>query len=374
MSDGLLVTSSFLPGRGGIESHLAELCAALAPRLAVFAPGARGGERIPPDLGYEVVAFDGSLLAPLPRVLTAIERAATDHGTRRIVFGTPWPLALLGPALAARGYRYVVVVHGAEAIVPGRISLLSSRLAEALARADLLLPVSAFTRAKLEDLLTAAKKRVPPMHLLRARVDLDRFTPRARSESTRRRVGVEDDAAMVLSFGRLVPRKGLHRLLQAYPALVQRVPNVVLVIAGTGPEERRLRRLASRTEARAVFLGRVRDEDAPAVYAAADVFALPVADRWAGLDTEGLGVVLLEASASGVPCVTGRSGGTPEAVVDGTTGFVVDARRRADLVHAIASLVLDPELARRMGAAGRRHVEQNFAGEPPAALVDWLRS
>ena len=122
------------------------------------------------------------------------------------------------------------------------------------------------------------------------------------------------------------------------------------------------------------FLGRVPDDDAPSVFGAAEVFALPVADRWAGMDTEGLGVVLLEAAACGVPCVTGRSGGTPEAVHDGTTGFVVNARRRTDLVHAIAILLEDRALAQRMGTAGRRLVATSFSGDPPGAFVDWLGS
>jgi phosphatidylinositol alpha-1,6-mannosyltransferase len=105
----------------------------------------------------------------------------------------------------------------------------------------------------------------------------------------------------------------------------------------------------------------------------ADVFALPVADRWFGLDSEGLGMVLLEAAACGVACVTGRSGGTPEAVIDGETGLVVDAHDGEELADAIVRLLEDSQTARRMGGGGRAYVEAEFsAALPPQPLLEWL--
>ena len=370
MADALMVTSSFLPGQGGIESYLAELCSRLSPRVAVLAPATRDGERIPGNLPYPTVGHEGMLLLPSRGAREAIERAARVHSTRRILFGTPWPLALLGPSLAERGYAYAVIAHGAEVVVPASVPLLERRLVGSLAGADLLFCVSRFTRGHLERLLSSAAS--PPVHLLPPRVDLTRFCPQDRSEA-RARLGLPQEDRVVACLGRLVRRKGVHRLVRAYPDLAALVQGAVtLLIAGTGPEEDRLRRLGAASGARVRFLGRVSDSDAPLVYGAADVFALPVADRWAGRESEGLGVALLEAAACGIPCVTGRSGGTPEAVVDGTTGFVVDARRPADLVHAIASLLQDAGLAHRMGAAGRLHVKRNFSGDVPAALLDWL--
>jgi phosphatidylinositol alpha-1,6-mannosyltransferase len=125
-----------------------------------------------------------------------------------------------------------------------------------------------------------------------------------------------------------------------------------------------------------IFTGRVDDDDAPGVYAAADVFCLPVADRWFGLDTEGLGVVLLEAAACEVPCVTGRSGGTPEAVINGKTGYVIDARDHRALVEAVCA-VLDQNEAtpstESMGRRGREHVIAEFSNRKlPERLMQWL--
>lgn len=373
MADALLVSSSFLPGRGGIESYLAELCDDLAPRLAVLAAARREGRALPSDLGYPTHPFDGRLLIPGRAAARATIAAARRENTDRVLFGTPWPLVLIAPRLRRAGLRYAVIVHGAELTVPAAVPGVQARLARALAGADLLLPVSDYTARRTRALLEKFEFAVPAMEVLRARVDLALFSPEADGAAARRRLGLAEQDRVVLCFGRLVARKGVDRLIRALDEVARRVPDALLVVAGTGPEEKKLRRLARRRRARVVFAGRVPEEDAPGVYAAADVFALAVADRWFGLEIEGLGVVLLEAAACGVPCVTGRSGGTPEAVVDGSTGFVVDSTNESGLARRIVDLLTDPSLAARLGAEGRRHVERNFARRAvPGRLVAWL--
>jgi phosphatidylinositol alpha-1,6-mannosyltransferase len=267
-----------------------------------------------------------------------------------------------------------VIVHGAELLTPAAVPLLRARLATSLPQADLLLPVSDFTRKKLGDFLERGGKAVPPMEVLRARVDTGRFRPTEDRSALKKRLGWPDDK-VILCFGRLVPRKGVHRLIDALPEVAKRVPNVRLVVAGTGPEMDKLRRRARPQGDRILFTGRVPEDQAAQVYAAADVFALAVADRWFGLEIEGLGVVLLEAGAAGTPSVTGRSGGTPEAVVDGRSGYVVDARNRNELAARIADVLADEDRSRSMGGEARRHVERNFSGQDlPIALTEWLRS
>lgn len=368
-----MVTSSFLPGRGGIETYLDRLCSDLAPRLAVLAPARRDGAPIPAGLAYQTHGYRGSLLVPSRRVADAIEAAARACGTDRVLLGTPWPLGLLGLALRRRGLRYAVIVHGAELIVPGAVPLLGRRLARAMASAELLLPVSDYTGGRLRSLVERHRLPLPPIEILRARVDLARFTPGAGGAEQRARLGLGERDKVIVCLGRLVKRKGVHRLIEALGPISRRVPQAVLVVGGTGPELASLRRLARRLRAPVLFAGRVEEADVPAFYAMADVFALPVADRAFGLEVEGLGVVLLEAAACGVPCVTGRSGGTPEAVVDGVTGRVIDATDQSRLVDAVASLLEDPRRAAEMGLAGRAHVAATFSSETSLApLLSWL--
>ena len=374
----LLVTSSFLPGRGGIESYLAELCEALSPDLGVLAPGSRDGLPLPTGLGYPVRGGPGRMLVPGRRVVSSIVDTARLHDTDRVLFGTPWPLVLAAPKLRKEGLRYAVIVHGAELVVPAAVPGLRARLAAALAGAELLLPVSEYTGGRIRALLDGRPPPtpgpVPSVEVLRARVDLDRFHPDVDQGPARSALGLAEDRKVILCFGRLVPRKGVDRIVRALPAIRNRVPEAVLVVAGTGPEEKRLRKLAEETAPGAVeFAGRVPDELAPSYYSLADVFALPVVDRYRGLEIEGLGVVLLEAAACGTPCVTGRSGGTPEAVIDAETGFVIDSTKQDVLVDRVAGLLENEHLARQMGAAGRRHVESNFSGpDTLAPLTRWL--
>src|ERR687892_2443220 len=148
-----MVTSSFLPGRGGIESYLAELCDELAPRIAVLAAGRREGRPLPADLPYLTIPFPGRLLVPGPRAA----RSVIDHARRlqvdRVLFGTPWPLVLMAPRLRDAGLSYGVIVHGAELLVPAAVPFVSGRLAAGLADADLIVAVSGFTARKVQELL-----------------------------------------------------------------------------------------------------------------------------------------------------------------------------------------------------------------------------
>ncbi len=167
MTDALMITSSFLPGQGGIESYLDQLCAELAPEVAVMAAGRRGGSPIPNGLPYPTIGHTGSMLVPTRRLARAICAEAERLGTDRIIFGTPWPLLLLAPHLATAGLRYAVIVHGAELIAPGAIPLLGAKLGRALAGADLLLPVSHYTAGKAESLIRRTDLPVPPVEILR---------------------------------------------------------------------------------------------------------------------------------------------------------------------------------------------------------------
>jgi phosphatidyl-myo-inositol dimannoside synthase len=99
---------------------------------------------------------------------------------------------------------------------------------------------------------------------------------------------------------------------------------------------------------------------------------MPCRTRWLGMDLEALGVVFLEAAATGLPVVAGRSGGAPETVVEGVTGTVVDGRRAAEVGDAVASLLADLPGSRAMGQAGRRRVEQEFSWEAVGARLEKL--
>jgi phosphatidyl-myo-inositol dimannoside synthase len=121
-----------------------------------------------------------------------------------------------------------------------------------------------------------------------------------------------------------------------------------------------------------VFTDGIPGDELPAHHAMADVFAMPCRTRGAGLDVEGLGIVYLEASATGVPVVAGRSGGAPESVVDGETGLVVDGWDVGAIAAAVGDLLAEPDWAAGMGAAGRNWVVENWQWRTKAAHLSQL--
>jgi phosphatidylinositol alpha-1,6-mannosyltransferase len=264
---------------------------------------------------------------------------------------------LLAPTLRAAGARRVVATtHGHEggwAALP---------VARALLRrigvgADVVTYLGDYFRARLDPVVG----KVTRLERLAPGVDVDTFRPDVDGAAVRARYGLAG-RPVVVCVSRLVPRKGQDTLVRALPAIRRRVPGAALLVVGSGPYETRLRRLAADvgvTDA-VTLTGAVPGEDLPAHFAAGDVFAMPCRTRRGGLDVEGLGIVYLEASATGLPVVAGRSGGAPDAVLDGVTGSVVDGRDVADVADRVADLLADPAAAAAMGGAGRAWVEREW--------------
>ena len=192
-------------------------------------------------------------------------------------------------------------------------------------------------------------------------VDEKTFHPGSGGAEVRARLGLTD-RPVVVCVSRLVPRKGQDTLIRAMPGILAAEPEAVLLIVGGGPYEKELRRLAHETGvAESVrFTGAVPWSELPAHYGAGDVFAMPCRTRRGGLDVEGLGIVYLEASATGLPVVAGDSGGAPDAVLDGETGWVVRGGSPTEAAERVVTLLGDPELRERMGQRGREWVEEKW--------------
>jgi phosphatidylinositol alpha-1,6-mannosyltransferase len=158
-------------------------------------------------------------------------------------------------------------------------------------------------------------------------------------------------------------------LITAWPAIKAQVSGAALLLVGDGPYAAALGRLAQRLGVGddVVFTGPVPWPELPGYYDAADVFAMPCRTRRAGLDVEGLGIVYLEASATGLPVIGGDSGGAPDAILDGETGYVVhDAPGTA---ARITELLCDPAKARAMGEKGLAWVDREWREELSAARL-----
>ena len=366
MSRVLLVTNDYPPRPGGIQSYLEALVGNLVDRpgggsLTVYAPKWKGAEAYDEGAaadGYEVVRHPGTLMLPEPTVATRMRRLITERDVDTVWFGAAAPLALLSPlARSAGAERVIASTHGHE-VGWSMLPLARTALRRIGHDTDVVTYISAYTRRRFASAFgpDAALEHVPPG------VDTERFVPDevARAEMRARyRLG---DRPVVLCLSRLVPRKGQDMLIRALPAIRERVPGAALVIVGNGPYRSALTRLTESFGVAddVVFTGGVPAEELPAHHAMADVFAMPCRTRGAGLDVEGLGIVYLEASSSGVPVVAGRSGGAPETVVDGETGLVVDGWDVGAVAAAVGDLLADPDRAAVMGAAGRRWAVEHW--------------
>ena len=366
----LLVTNDFPPRTGGIQNYLQAMVDRLpAGELVVYAPAWPAAEEFDAGLSYPVHRHPTSLMLPTPDVARRAAELSRAYGATTVWFGAAAPLALLGPVLRRRaGIRRVVAsTHGHEV---GWSMLPAARQAlRCVGRdADAVTVVSRYTRGRF----AAAFGPDAALELLPPGVDAAAFRPDPASRAAlRRRYGL-GDAPVVTCVSRMVARKGHDQLVRVLPRVRARVPGTRLLLVGDGPDAGRLRRLAAQhgVAEHVVFTGAVPTSELPAHHAVGDVFALPCRTRGGGLDVEGLGIVLLEASASSVPVVAGDSGGAPETVREGVTGHVVGGRDAGALTDALVGLLADPERARRMGAAGREWMLRDWA---LPALVERLR-
>ncbi|MFJ3135061.1 glycosyltransferase family 4 protein [Streptomyces sp. NPDC086843] len=378
MHKTLIVTNDFPPRPGGIQTFLHNMALRLDPeRLVVYAStwkrtreGVEATAAFDAEQPFTVVRDRTTMLLPTPAATRRAVGLLREHGCTSVWFGAAAPLGLMAPALRRAGAgRIVATTHGHEAgwaQLPAARQLLR-RIGEST---DTITYLGEYTRSRVAGALTpeaaARMVQLPPG------VDEKTFHPGSGGDEVRARLGLAG-RPVVVCVSRLVPRKGQDTLIRAMPAILAAEPDAVLLIVGGGPYEKDLRRLVADTGVAASvrFTGSVPWSELPAHYGAGDVFAMPCRTRRGGLDVEGLGIVYLEASATGLPVVAGDSGGAPDAVLDGETGWVVRGGSADETAERVITLLGDEELRRAMGRRGREWVEQKWRW---GLLADHLRT
>jgi colanic acid/amylovoran biosynthesis glycosyltransferase len=263
-------------------------------------------------------------------------------------------LATHGARTGGRLWSFSIAIHG-----PTELYEVSRyALAEKVRSAGLVVVPAEFTRSQL--LAQVEERRRPRIEVVRMGVDLERF--QAHPDSGRR-----GDDAQVLCVARLVRHKGHAVLLRALAFLRDEGLALAAILVGAGPERpalEELRRQLGLTE-QVELAGAVGQDDLPRLYAEADVCCLPTL-------AETVGVVSMEAMASGRAVVSSDLMGVPELIEDGVDGLLVTPGREGELANALRTLATDPELRRRLGEAGRRKVEQGFDSRAQAARLSRL--
>ncbi len=356
----LLVTNDYPPKVGGIQNYLWELYRRLPPDQVVVLtrpyPGWRDWDQ---QQRHTIIRTRQRVLLPEPWLGRQIRRVVAAEGIDLVMYDPAVPVGMLAPRLAL---PYGVILHGAEVTVPGRLPGSRAVLGEVLRKASLVVTAGEYSTHEAQR---AARQELPVV-VIPPGVDCDRFKPLSPADwaDARARHGLTAEDQVVLTLSRLVPRKGMDKLIDAVARMAPRYPRLVLLVAGRGRDRGRLQRRAAAANAPVRFLDRVADAALPELFAMSDIFAMLCRVRWAGLEQEGFGIVFVEAAASGVPQVAGRSGGAAEAVQHGHTGLVVDDPRDVgQIVSALESILDDPGSGAAMGQAARTRAEADFTYE-----------
>lgn len=361
----LLVAHTFPPLLGGSAAVYEALARHANGAIAVLTsrrdhrtgeerPGWREADRSAP---YAVHRLDlvrpplgGRLSATLawaPRATLLAATVATlarRHGVSAVCVCDDETVGWLVPFVRrAMGLRALVYCHGDDLVQSDARAV--ARRSRHLAAAHAVIAASAFAARRLETAYGVARDRI---FLLPNGVDLDRFCPGPPDGALAAALGVAG-RRVILAATRLVPRKGVDRLITALSAVMARVPNAALLIAGDGPQRPALEAQAQGLPVR--FLGAVPPERMPALYRLAEVVVLP--NREEPGEVDGIPMTVLEAQACGRPVIGGRAGGTPEAIADGETGLVVDGEDAGAIAAAVIRVLTDPALAARLAAGAR---------------------
>jgi phosphatidylinositol alpha-1,6-mannosyltransferase len=362
----LFVTNDFGPRAGGIETFIIGLIQRRPfGQTIVYTSFQENSERYDADwltnYGVRVIRDRSKILLPTPRVAFHLRNIVKSEGITTAAFGAAAPLGLLSASIKRAGVRRTVALtHGHEVwwakVFP--FNLLLRRIGSTV---DVLTYLGEFTRNAISHGLTAPAKRA--MVKIAPGIDVDHFLPTDASV-LRKSLGLAEKKVIV-SVGRLVHRKGQDRLIEAMPEILKTVSNAHLLLVGEGPHRDHLQKLIQkhRLEGSVTLIGRIDYKDLPLYICVGDFFAMPSRSRLMGLEVEGLGIVYLEASACGLPVLAGNSGGAPDAVVQNETGLVVDGTNNKEIADAAIELLTKVDLSKKMGAAGRQWIVENWRWE-----------
>jgi phosphatidylinositol alpha-1,6-mannosyltransferase len=371
-----MVTELFLPTKGGtavsFDDDFRRLGGKEVHIITADVPGAAEFDRDHPNSIHRLVLKRREWLKPESLViytkfflqslwLTVTQRITTIFAGRALPEGL---VALLVARLTRR--PVFIYAHGEELTGWGRGRKFQA-MCFAMRHADGILSNSDNTRDTLINLIGVQPQRI---HLIYPTVDENRFRPALATDELRESIGLTADKKLILSVGRLMRRKGFDNVIRSLPALMDQGVDAEYALIGIGDELDYLQGLAREAgiEERVHFLGHVSYDDLPRWYNACDVFAMP--NRDIDGDSEGFGLVFLEAAACGKPVVAGTAGGTGSAVLDGETGLRVDGENVAEIGEALAQLLGDPILGEEMGRKARLRVLDNFTHQ---RRVDQLR-
>lgn len=356
----LCITNDFGPRAGGIETFVIGLIERM-PFGSVIVYTSQQGDTTSYDrnwlekYGVEVIRDKSKVLLPSPRIARTVQSLVRERGITKAFFGAAAPLGLLSHGLRRAGVtRIVALTHGHE-VWWAKLWPFSWAIRRIGNGVDVLTYLGEFTRSAIARPLS--KNAQSAMVRIAPGIDTSHFAPVADAVDLKRELDLHEKRVIV-SVGRLVHRKGQDTLVEALPQILKSYPDAHILFVGVGPHLEYIHKRAIQLGVLGSisFVGRVQYSELPRFISVGEIFAMPSRSRLAGLEVEGLGIVYLEASACELPVVGGRSGGAPDALIEGETGFAADGLSAESVAQSIVALLADPIRARTMGKRGREWI------------------
>ena len=376
MGRTLVITNDFPPRPGGIQTFGYEIVRRFEPgSVTVLTSDWEGAAEFDAAQDFKVIRANTKTLLPSKSTLAMAREIVVSENITRVLFGAAAPLGLLASPLRKLGVKNIVgMTQGHEtgwAITPGT----RQALRKIGNNTDYLTYISEYTHQKIAKALTP--QAAARMRRLVPGVNITEFSPANSSSGNELRAELGwTDRPVIVCVSRLMARKGQDELIRALPMVQLTSPKASLIIVGEGPYRKDLESLIKKygLEKFVHLTGKVSQNDLSKWYAAGDIFAMPCRTRMGGWDVEGLGIVFLEGSATGLPVVVGDSGGAIDAVLDGETGYLVDGSNTNEIAQRISYLISNPDVAKKMGEAGRNWVTQEWTWDQNFKRLDGLLS
>ena len=361
----LLITNDLGPRAGGIESFILGLLKRLPQgSVIVYTSSQPKSESFDKDLfdkyGVIIIRDRSKILLPTPRITRRAVKLMNQFDAKLIWFGAAAPLALMAAHLRKNGAdRIIALTHGHE-VWWAKLPIFRQLLSKISKDVDVLTYLGEYTKNAIKKVVSDQSKLIK----IAPGIDVDHFQPSEKSNDLIHKLNISN-RPVIVSVGRLVHRKGQDKLIVAMSQVIKDFPTAVLLLVGEGPIKYMLQKLVQHhsLEKNVIFAGRVQLDELPRYIQLGQIFAMPARDRFFGLEVEGLGIVYLEASACALPVIVGNSGGAPDAVISEKTGLIVDGTSPDQIANSIKSLLQQPELAKRYGAAGREWVVNEWRWE-----------
>ena len=359
----LLVTNDLGPRAGGIETFILGLLDQLdGSQIVIYTAKQKGSAEFDSALtaktGVVIFRDKSSILLPTPWVNRRVRAVMQKYQSEIIWFGAAMPLAWMSALLKRAGAKHIVAITHGHEVWWAKIPVFRQIFSHSTKSISILTYLGDFTR----QAMAPAVSRNCSMVQIAPGISIEHFAPGEKPAALVKELDV-DGKQVLISVGRLVHRKGQDKLLEALPQVLLSHPDVVLLFVGIGPRKKKLEQLVRRLDLADYvrFVGRVQYDKLPEYFQLGDLFVMPSRSRLAGLEVEGLGIVYLEASASGIAVLAGESGGAPDAVIAGKTGEVVDGTDPTKIAETIIELLDHPSTLIAMGSAGREWTEQRWS-------------